>query len=418
MPTPQHDPAPPWPVHPIDRAWVSTGGTGAQNYDEFAGDAEITQVIAANPSSALAVEMPHCAPVEQGARRPTFTESLPGAVARLEALKAQGRLRLVDHVLAAYRIRDGGEGAGARPASVGVFAMVDTQEISTSADEPGLVIRNEDVFLDKVRERVDLLAATGHLLSAVLLLQTARASELRAELEAAIAEAGEPAVRDIDQSGRQHEVWLLTGDRAQSVSALAGGGELVVADGNHRSLAAQTAGLTRFLAVITTPDSVRIDPYQRLVTRVPMPVEELLDRLRTAGAEVGPAAAVEAGRIGLYAAGVEHSVRLPAPSGATGVRLLDHSLVEEVLLAQLMGLEPGDKAVRYIGGDYPDQWLRDQVDSGAADLAVLIAPVDVDDFVAVNLAREQMPRKSTWFTPKVRAGLVVAELPEPTAHQD
>ena len=87
--------------------------------------------------------------------------------------------------------------------------------------------------------------------------------------------------------------------------------------------------------------------------------------------------------------------------------------VARAVLDQLPG-----EAVRYIGGDYPDQWLREQVDSGAAELAVLIAPVDVDDFVAVNLAREQMPRKSTWFTPKVRAGLVVAELPEPTAHPD
>jgi len=36
--------------------------------------------------------------------------------------------------------------------------------------------------------------------------------------------------------------------------------------------------------------------------------------------------------------------------------------------------------------------------------------VTVDDFLAVNLARRKLPRKSTWFTPKARAGLVVAEL--------
>jgi uncharacterized protein (DUF1015 family) len=51
------------------------------------------------------------------------------------------------------------------------------------------------------------------------------------------------------------------------------------------------------------------------------------------------------------------------------------------------------------------------VDAGRADLAVLIAPVSVADFVAVNLARAKMPRKSTWFTPKARAGLLAAELP-------
>ena len=48
------------------------------------------------------------------------------------------------------------------------------------------------------------------------------------------------------------------------------------------------------------------------------------------------------------------------------------------------------------------------MDAGRAELAVLIAPVTVDDFVAVNLARRRMPRKSTWFTPKARAGLVLA----------
>ena len=42
-------------VHPISRAWITTGGTGAQNYDEFADDAEITAIIAANPHSAEAM---------------------------------------------------------------------------------------------------------------------------------------------------------------------------------------------------------------------------------------------------------------------------------------------------------------------------------------------------------------------------
>lgn len=60
------DPAAPI-AHPIPSAWVSTGGTGAQNYDEFADDAEIATIIAANPASALAVEMPHRTPEAQQA---------------------------------------------------------------------------------------------------------------------------------------------------------------------------------------------------------------------------------------------------------------------------------------------------------------------------------------------------------------
>jgi len=92
------------------------------------------------------------------------------------------------------------------------------------------------------------------------------------------------------------------------------------------------------------------------------------------------------------------------------VENLDHALVERVLLREALGLDPGDKRITYVGGDYPAGWLAGEVDAARAELAILIAPVSVADFVAVNLARLKMPRKSTWFTPKARAGLVLAEL--------
>jgi len=99
-----------------------------------------------------------------------------------------------------------------------------------------------------------------------------------------------------------------------------------------------------------------------------------------------------------------------AADGGDVLANLDHALVERVLLRDALGLDPGDKRINYVGGDYPASWLTGEVDAGRAELAVLIAPVTVEDFVAVNLARQKMPRKSTWFTPKARGGLVVAEL--------
>ncbi|GAA2711730.1 DUF1015 family protein [Micromonospora olivasterospora] len=394
-------------VHPIARAWITTGGTGAQNYDEFADDAEITAIIEANPHSALGIEMPHRAPGSVG--KP-FLDALPDAVARLAEAKADGSYTPAEQVVVLYRISAPGE----EPA-YGLWALVDTDQISTSADEPGLVIRNEDVFIAKVRERVALAEALGHLLSPVLLLQTGRGDELHAALAAATEAAGAPAATDVDQAGRTHAIWLVgPGPEQDELTALAGGGELVVADGNHRSLAAQTGHLPRFLAVVTTPASVAIQPYNRLVSELTVPPVELLDRLRAAGAEV---TAVD-GPVDVPAAG--GTVHLRLPDGGYAVRLphvdggrlenLDHALVERVLLRDALGLDPGDKRITYVGGDYPASWLTGEVDAGRAELAVLIAPVTVDDFVAVNLAREKMPRKSTWFTPKARAGLVSAEV--------
>jgi uncharacterized protein (DUF1015 family) len=414
-------------AHPIARAWLSAGGTGAQNYDEFADDAEITAIIEANPDSALAVEMPHRAPEQVGR---SFADSLPFAASRLARAQADGRYREHEGIVALYRISgpdvvaasDAEERGvavkrpGSSDAAYGLWTMVDTDQISTRADEPGLVIRNEDVFLEKVRERVALAEAVGHLLSPVLLLQTGRGEELHAALAEAVEGAGVPDVSDVDQTGRTHEVWAVSaGPLQDSLLALAGGGELVVADGNHRSLAAQTAGYPRFLAVVTTPRSVAIQPYNRLVSELPLGADELLERLRSAGAAVVPAdaAAVPDGRgqVIVYAAGRAHAVELPRDPGASDVDNLDHALVERVLLRDALGLDPGDKRITYVGGDYPASWLAGEVDAGRAELAVLIAPVTVADFVAVNLARQKLPRKSTWFTPKARGGLVVVELP-------
>src|SRR4051794_33689597 len=285
-------------VQAIGRAWVSTGGTGARNYDEFADDAEITAIIADNPASALAIEMPHRAPDSLGK---TFTTALADGVARLRQQRQDGSYAPAEGVFGLYRIDEPG-----RPddAAYGLFAMVDTDQISTSADEPGLVIRNEDVFIEKVRERVALAEATGHLLSPVLLLQTGAGEQLHGALRAAADAAGTPAVTDIDHVGRTHAVWVLSGAPAAELAALAGAGELVVADGNHRSLAAQTGGLRRFLAVITTPRSVQIQPYHRLVTELTVGLDELVERLAAAGAVVtdltAPAGIPEQGTVHVY----------------------------------------------------------------------------------------------------------------------
>src|SRR5262245_50237305 len=107
-------------VHPIARAWISTGGTGARNYDEFADDAEITEIIAANPESALAIEMPHRAPESLG--KP-FAAALPDAAARLARQRADGSYAPAEDVIALYRITE--PGLAGHP-SYSIVAMVDT----------------------------------------------------------------------------------------------------------------------------------------------------------------------------------------------------------------------------------------------------------------------------------------------------
>lgn len=409
-------------AHRITRAWISAGSTGAQNYDEFADDHEITAVIERNPGSALAIEMPHHAP-EAAAAGAAFEHELPAARQRLNQAQDGGAYRPHDEVVAAYRIT-APDGA----VSLGLFAMVDTAEISTSADEPGRVIRNEDVFVAKVRQRVALIQACDHLLSAVLLVQTESAAELASLLGDVCAQGETPDVVDHDSAGRAHEVWVIAEPAlVERLCALAGAGELVVADGNHRSLAAQQAGLDRFLAVITTASALSLLPYHRLLAPWDARLGGIEDVLASIGASVEPLPAPvqtpqRSGVVHLYSAGQGYAVHFPQAKrageegsadqaqGADEVKDMDHALVERHLLAQGLGWQPEDARIVYVGGDYSAQWLCAAVDEGRAAAAVLIAPVSVDDFVAVNVNRSAMPRKSTWFVPKARAGLVLADL--------
>lgn len=396
-------------VAPVELAWVSRGGTGAPNYDEFNSYDEVTDLIVARPGSILAVDMPHCTP-EDRAIGTSFAAALPAAAERLDQLKASGAYAEQRDVLVAYRI------TGPAGAAHGVYAMVATSEISDRADAPGRVIRNEDVFAEKVRERTAHLQALRHIVSPVLLLASSTADELDDALRSYVDAAGPPYAAETDEHGLLHELWLVAdGDDRRRVLDLLNRTDLVVADGNHRSLAAQTAGLDRFLAVITTPQSVRIEPYNRLLRRLPIDPDELVDALPGAGFDVEPSS----GAPGVtapgdpvllhFSDGRTFELRAQERTGSI-VDRLDHSIVEQRIFRQILGLDPGDETIAYVGGEVGIDVLQAELASGGAAAVITVPPVTVDDFVAVNLARLKIPRKSTWFTPKARSGLVLVDL--------
>ena len=140
-------------------------------------------------------------------------------------------------------------------------------------------------------------------------------------------------------------------------------------------------------------------------------VELLAERVtvdaRRHGEALAPGIADCMAAAGLAPADVAAVIAGVGPGPFTGLRV---GLVTAAAFADALGLDAGDKRITYVGGDYPASWLCGEVDAGRAELAVLIAPVTVDDFVAVNLARLRMPRKSTWFTPKARTGLILVDL--------
>jgi hypothetical protein len=90
----------------------------------------------------------------------------------------------------------------------------------------------------------------------------------------------------------------------------------------------------------------------------------------------------------------------PRPDEFRGVRALDGALLEHALAAL-------DVDVSYQHGI---RNVIDAVTSGEADAAVLIRPTSIDEIRRTADEGLLMPPKSTFFTPKLRTGLVIRPL--------
>ena len=384
---------------PIAKGWVSTAGeTGAQNYDEFADDAEITAIVEANPRSMLAVEMAHCTPemLAEGAGR---ERSLRYGAERLQRLKDDGLLAPAQDFVVAYEI-DGPTGR-----QLGIGLMAATAEIWDAERNPGgRIIRNEDVFPEKVEYYADVIRAIGHLPSAVMLAAPDANAAVRDAVEKVV-RSRPPTVTSRDQKGNEHRIRVISepAERDRLLASL-DGKELLVADGNHRSRASEHAGLDAFFAVVLSADTMHIDEYHRGFRELGMDDGEFLARVREAGFDTG-----ETGAIELFSRN-GHGGLTPRVGSSRVPETLPHQLVEERIVRGVLGWDPSDHRIVYVGGDYGRDFLAAEVETGRFQVALGMPAVTTEDFVEVNRRRLKMPRKSTWFTPKLRAGLVAVEL--------
>ncbi|MEV8440123.1 DUF1015 family protein [Actinosynnema sp. NPDC051121] len=363
-------------VRAISRGWVVRDRVPGPDVDEFAEPERVIAALArARPGTLLAVQHPHRTPAALAAGS-SLLDALPHAVAELAHLRRTA-YREVRDVVAPYRV-DGPDGT-----AHGLLCMVD----------PAAVGHTEDVYPDVVAERARVLSGLGCVTSAAMLVPVAR--EVR--LTRLVAEVDEePAVSVVDPGGRRHWLWLVgPGERQDALLDAAGEHPLMVADGNHR--VAASAGLSGLLALITAGPDLRIGPIHRAVAGSGLSLADMAVAWRALGLAVTPVDASTRPSPGVVVAVAGSSaVRVDLP--ADGV---DHAFVEDVLLDKALGLDPESPHVRPVTGDVPAEGV---------DAVLLIAPVPLADVLAVHAAGGRMPRKSTYFTPKPRSGLLLADL--------
>jgi uncharacterized protein (DUF1015 family) len=224
-----------------------------------------------------------------------------------------------------------------------------------------------------------------------------------------------------------HELWVIADSAPidELTHAFDAVGALYIADGHHRSAAAERVSAARggsgaegshryFLSVVFPHHAMTILDYNRVVRdlngRTP---EQLLKEIAERFAvtpSTSPARPTEAREFGMYLDRRWHLLKLrpdlvPEQDaiGRLPVTLLARNLIEPILgIAD----QRTDKRIDFVGGGRGLQELARRVDSGEMAVAFALFPTSMDDLMAVADAGAIMPPKSTWFEPKLADGMV------------
>jgi uncharacterized protein (DUF1015 family) len=256
-------------------------------------------------------------------------------------------------------------------------------------------------------DRLDLTRATRANLSPVWGLSLADG------LTEALAEPGE-LIGSVVEDGVEHRVERVSDPaRIERIREVVGADDVLIADGHHRYGIARTyrdevraaTGSTDTAAELTltfvnelVADQLSVEAINRLY---PALHPQLSDTFTLEEADRPTpdtlAQMVDEGFLVLYTR--DRTWRLVPKAGAFDeVRSLDGAWLEYTL---------GDVEVTYQHG--LEETLA-AVDSGQAEAAVLIRPVSVAEIERTAREGLLMPPKSTFFTPKLKTGLVIRPL--------
>jgi len=235
-----------------------------------------------------------------------------------------------------------------------------------------------------------------------------------------------PSVDFAAPDGIRHTLWRMR-ESGPLAEAFAKVPLAYVADGHHRSASAARVGrelreanpghtgdedYNWFLCVLFPADQLRILPYNRVVNDLNgLTPEEFLAKAGTIFdvTEAAPATPSAPGQVSMFFGGRWIGLSWKADASADPVSRLDVSVLQDRLLAPVLGIDDPrtSKRVDFVGGIRGTKELEERVTSGRAAVAFSMYPVTVDQLMDIADAGQIMPPKSTWFEPKLRSGLFI-----------
>jgi uncharacterized protein (DUF1015 family) len=295
--------------------------------------------------------------------------------------------------------------------------------LAIDGDGAGQVLPHEETLPKPKSDRLELLRATNANLSPIwgLSLTPGMAKTYQTD--------GRPDLTATDDDGVRHELWVIDDEHTiDAVRTAVADSPVVIADGHHRyetSLAfqrerrAELGGpvpgdfdLIMALVVELSAEELAVGPVHRILTGLPDGLD-LVDAFSSwfevmRAGEFTARNTAALGESGALALVMTSGVWLLSPKDGTAEAAgsdLDSSMVALVLAE----LPEHEIEFRYTWRD-----AVAEVESEAAQAAVLLRPVTVEQIAAWAHAGRRMPPKSTYFHPKPRTGMVYRTL----AHSD
>jgi uncharacterized protein (DUF1015 family) len=331
------------------------------------------------------------------------------AAREMKAWLAAGDLVLdAASCLTGYRMR-WREASGRERSTVGVIGALGLEPFGA-----GDVLPHEHTTPKARSDRLQLLRATEANLSAVWGLSLAPG--LTKLVDAT--ESG--SISWTNGDGVTHDTWTIDDAAAiAGITDLAGGAPVLIADGHHRYETCLTyaaehperAGAQATMAYVVelADDQLDVHAIHRLVAGLPDDFDVVAALARWFEVVEGPGPGAlggieermqETGALALVRTGGT-ALLVPRPGRFDGVPPRDSSRLDAAL------------------ADFPPHTLTYQhgvdnvvaaVARGDAQAGILLRPVSVDHIADVAHARDRMPPKTTFFSPKPKTGIVLRPL--------
>ena len=289
--------------------------------------------------------------------------------------------------------------------------------VSLAAIKEGRILGHEETFAGHVEDLAHFYRVAGISSSPVALGFEADEDHhaLMRELT-----SGTP-LRDFTGPDRvRQRLWAVTDPSGLAAirEAAARIETMYITDGHHRVAASLRPGVGPgwFLAIMFPNDHLRAMAYNRVVVPGRIPSPGTVRRALGDGwgmDELGPVGSVEAqpqgtGEIAMVLGDMWYRLVFRGRRPDDPVERLDVSLLHDHILGPVFGISSGeDPRLWYMVGENSTIPFENRVAAYPGAVGFAVHAARIDEMTAVADARSLMPPKSTWFTPKPRAGLLV-----------